>query len=86
MGEERGLRPVPEVPSPAVAAFYLPEGVAYGAVKEAFARRGAVIAGGQGPLKGRAFRLSLMGAYDRYEALGVAALFREALSDILPAS
>jgi len=74
------------VRSPAVAAFYLPEGVAYGAVKEAFARRKAVIAGGQGPLKGRIFRLSLMGHYDRYEALGVAALFREAFSDILPAS
>jgi aspartate aminotransferase-like enzyme len=86
VGEALGLRPVPEVRSPAVAAFYLPEGVAYGAVKEAFARRKAVIAGGQGPLKGRIFRLSLMGHYDRYEALGVAALFREAFSDILPAS
>ncbi|GAA6749066.1 pyridoxal-phosphate-dependent aminotransferase family protein [Thermus brockianus] len=86
VGEALGLRPVPEVKSPAVAAFYLPEGVSYGAVKEAFARRNAVIAGGQGPLKGRIFRLSLMGAYDRYEALGVAALFREALADILPPS
>ncbi len=84
VGEELGLRPVPVVPSPAVAAFYLPEGVAYGQVKEAFARRGAVIAGGQGPLRGRIFRLSLMGAYDRYEALGVAALFKEAFRDILP--
>ncbi|GAA6755149.1 aminotransferase class V-fold PLP-dependent enzyme [Thermus thalpophilus] len=86
VGAELGLRPVPKVPSPAVAAFYLPQGVPYRAVKEAFARRQAVIAGGQGPLKGKIFRLSLMGAYDRYEALGVAALFREALNDILPAS
>ncbi|WP_018461989.1 pyridoxal-phosphate-dependent aminotransferase family protein [Thermus oshimai] len=86
VGEELGLRAVPEVRSPAVAAFYLPEGVPYGRVKEAFARRGAVIAGGQGPLKGRIFRLSLMGHYTRYEALGVAALFREALADILPPS
>ncbi|GAA5334706.1 MULTISPECIES: pyridoxal-phosphate-dependent aminotransferase family protein [Thermus] len=86
VGEALGLRPVPEVRSPAVAAFYLPEGVPYRAVKEAFARRKAVIAGGQGPLKGKIFRLSLMGAYDRYEALGVAALFREAFADILPPS
>ncbi|GGM92133.1 aspartate aminotransferase [Thermus composti] len=86
VGEGFGLRPVPEVRSPAVAAFYLPEGIAYARVKEAFAQRGAVIAGGQGPLKGKIFRLSLMGAYDRYEALGVAALFREVLSEILPAS
>lgn len=86
VGAELGLSPVPEVPSPAVAAFYLPEGVSYQKVKEAFARRQAVIAGGQGPLKGRVFRLSLMGYYNRYEALGVAALFREAFADILPAS
>lgn len=86
VGEEKGLKGVPEVRSPAVAAFYLPKGAAYGAVKEAFARRGAVIAGGQGPLKGRIFRLSLMGAYDRYEALGAAALFREVLDEILPVS
>ena len=86
VGEEGGLRPVPKRFSPAVAAFYLPEGVPYARVKEAFARRGAVIAGGQGPLKGKVFRLSLMGAYDRYEALGVAAMFREVLEEILPAS
>ncbi|MFN3369697.1 MAG: aminotransferase class V-fold PLP-dependent enzyme, partial [Thermus sp.] len=86
VGAELWLGPVPKVPSPAVAAFYLPEGVSYRAVKEAFARRQAVIAGGQGPLKGKVFRLSLMGYYDRYEALGVAALFREAFADILPAS
>ena len=86
VGEEGGLRPVPKRFSPAVAAFYLPEGVPYARVKEAFAQRGAVIAGGQGPLKGKVFRLSLMGAYDRYEALGVAAMFREVLEEILPAS
>lgn len=86
VGAELGLSPVPEARSPAVAAFHLPEGVPYGAVKEAFAKRGAVIAGGQGPLKGRIFRLSLMGHYSRYDTFGVAALFREAFADILPAS
>ncbi|WP_298629522.1 aminotransferase class V-fold PLP-dependent enzyme [uncultured Thermus sp.] len=86
VGEELGLRPVPKVASPAVAAFYLPEGIPYRAVKEAFAQRGAVIAGGQGPLKGKIFRLSLMGHYQRYEAFGVAALFKEAFADILPTS
>ncbi|MDM7324379.1 MAG: aminotransferase class V-fold PLP-dependent enzyme [Thermus sp.] len=86
VGEELGLRRLPKVPSPAVAAFHLPDGVPYRAVKEAFAQRQAVIAGGQGPLKGKIFRLSLMGHYDRYEALGVAALFKEALGDILPPS
>lgn len=49
VGEEGGLRPVPKRFSPAVAAFYLPEGVPYARVKEAFAQRGAVIAGGRGP-------------------------------------
>ena len=82
VGEELGLRGVPEEKSPATAAFYLPEGVSYARVREAFARRGAVIAGGQGLLKGRIFRLSLMGYFDRYDALGVAELFREAWLEV----
>ena len=82
VGEELGLRPVPEEKSPATSAFYLPEGVPYAKVKGAFARRNAVIAGGQGPLKGRIFRLSLMGHFDRYDALGVAMLFKEAWDEV----
>ncbi len=78
-GQELGLKPVPEVKSPATTCFYLPEGVSYAQIKEAFAARGATIIGGQGQLKGRAFRLSLMGYSDLYDAYAVAQMMREAL-------
>lgn len=78
-GQELGLKPVPEVKSPATTCFYLPEGVSYAQVKEAFAARGATIIGGQGQLKGRVFRLSLMGYSDLYDAYAVAQMMREAL-------
>ncbi|GEM87342.1 pyridoxal-phosphate-dependent aminotransferase family protein [Meiothermus granaticius] len=78
-GQGLGLKPVPEVQSPATTCFYLPEGTAYPQVKEAFARRGATIIGGQGQLKGKVFRVSLMGYSDLYDAYAVAELMREAL-------
>jgi len=67
LGEALGLRPVPEgreVQSPATAAFYLPEGLGYAELSAAFAGRGWRIAGGQGPLKGRIFRVSAMGHFE----------------------
>ncbi|MGQ9735553.1 MAG: pyridoxal-phosphate-dependent aminotransferase family protein [Thermaceae bacterium] len=83
VGEGLGLRPVPREKSPATTAFYLPEGVSYAQVREAFAQRGGIIAGGQGSLRGRIFRVSLMGYFDRYDALGIAELFREALEEVM---
>ncbi|WP_457634502.1 pyridoxal-phosphate-dependent aminotransferase family protein [Oceanithermus desulfurans] len=69
-GAELGLRPVPareEARSPATAAFYLPEGWTAGDLAAAFAERGWRVAGGQGPLKGRIFRVSAMGYFTRAE-------------------
>ncbi|WP_456444890.1 pyridoxal-phosphate-dependent aminotransferase family protein [Oceanithermus sp.] len=65
-GAELGLRPVPsreEARSPATAAFYLPPGWTSEALSAAFAERGWRVAGGQGPLKGRIFRVSAMGYF-----------------------
>jgi aspartate aminotransferase-like enzyme len=81
-GEAVGLKPVPEVRSPATAAFYLPEGVTYARVKEAFALRGATIIGGQGALRGKIFRVSLMGYSDIYDAYAVAELIREVAASL----
>jgi aspartate aminotransferase-like enzyme len=81
-GEAAGLKPVPEVRSPATTAFYLPEGVGYARVKEAFALRGATIIGGQGALKGRIFRVSLMGYSDIYDAYAVAEMIREVVASL----
>ncbi len=78
-GQALGLQPVPEVPSPATTCFYLPPGVSYPQLKEAFAARGATIIGGQGQLKGRVFRLSLMGYSDLYDAYAVAQMMRDVL-------
>ena len=72
IGERYGLRPVPAKgggPAPeayrslATAAFYLPEGVSYKELAAAFLRRGYRVAGGQGPLRGRIFRVSFMGYF-----------------------
>ncbi|MER3481814.1 MAG: alanine--glyoxylate aminotransferase family protein [Meiothermus sp.] len=78
-GDEIGLKAVPEVRSAATTCFWLPEGVKYAQVKEAFAVRGATIIGGQGMLKGKIFRLSLMGYSDLYDAHAVAQMMREVL-------
>jgi len=78
-GEDIGLKVVPEVKSPATTCFYLPEGIKYAQVKEAFGMRGAIIIGGQGQLKGKIFRVSLMGYSDIYDAYAVARMVKDAL-------
>ena len=81
-GEAQGLKPVPDRRSPACAAFWLPEGVEYGQIKAAFAKRGALIAGGQGQFSGKIFRISLMGYYDRFDAQAVAEILQEVATEI----
>ncbi len=92
IGEGAGLRPVParegvpapmELRTPATAAFHLPEGLPFEAVRDAFLARGAWIAGGQGALKGRSFRISLMGHYPGPEADWAFGVFREVLAELL---
>ncbi len=82
LGERYGLRPVPAkggepapeaYRSPATAAFYLPPGVSYKELAGAFLNRGYRIAGGQGPLRGRIFRVSLMGYFSEEDARRVLA-------------
>ncbi len=67
LGKTAGLTPVPAPGaerSPATAAFYLPRGMPYAEVSQAFAARGWRVAGGQGPLKGRILRVSAMGYFE----------------------
>lgn len=82
-GDQLGLKTVPEFKSNATTCFYLPEGIRYAQVKDAFAARGATIIGGQGQLKGQIFRLSLMGYSDLYDAYAVAQMMREALRGLI---
>ena len=92
LGERYGLRPVPAqggspappaFRSPATAAFYLPEGVAYRDLAGAFLRRGYRIAGGQGPLKGRIFRISFMGYFSPEEVERALSAFAAVLDELL---
>lgn len=81
-GQRVGLRPVPAVPGPATTCFWLPDGLSYAQVKDGFARRGATIMGGQGHLKGRTFRLSLMGYSDLYDAYAVAQMIEDVFTEL----
>lgn len=81
-GESLGLKAVPAVRSTATTCFWLPEGVKYGQLKEAFLAKNAVIIGGQGQLKGKIFRLSLMGYSDLYDAYAVAQMMREVFGEL----
>ena len=66
-----GLRPVAKRPAEGVSAVYLPEeidGKAFLARLEE--RFGIKLAGGQGPLKGKIFRIAQMGQIDEIDILG----------------
>ncbi len=76
-GEALGLKVVPAVRSASTTCFYLPEGVTYAMIKKEFGIRGATIIGGQGILKGKIFRISLLGYSDMYDAYAVAAMLKD---------
>jgi len=83
IGQRVGLEPVPQeegARSPATAAFYLPPGAKAAAVSEPMLERGWRIAGGQGPLKGRIFRISAMGYLEEAELERAYADFAEVMS------
>ncbi len=91
IGERLGLAPVPAKQgtpapeayrSPATAAFYLPEGVSHKALAGAFLSRGYRIAGGQGPLKGRIFRVSLMGHFTEADVRRILADVEAVLGEV----
>lgn len=80
--EAMGLRPVADAPcaSSAVTAVWLPEGVSARAlVDEMYARHRIVLAGGQGKLSGRIFRIGHLGHVQPQDILRCL----EALEDVL---
>ncbi len=83
IGLRAGLEPVPQeedTRSPATATFYLPAEAPADAVSKPMLERGWRIAGGQGPLKGRIFRISAMGYLAEEELERAYADFAEVLS------
>ena len=71
-----GLELFAERPSPAVTAVKVPEGVDGGAIVRVLRdKHGISIAGGQGSMKGKIFRIATLGYADAYDVLtGIAAL------------
>lgn len=77
-----GCQPFAARPSPAVAALVPPEGVNGKQVANALSSLGARAAAGQAPMADDIFRVSLMGYFDRYDALAAAGLLEDALSGL----
>lgn len=77
-----GLELLAEIPANAVTAVKAPAGRAaeiIGAMEE---RYGVKVAGGQGKLKGRIFRLGHLGFYDRADVCTLVSALEAALSDL----
>lgn len=81
-GVAAGLTPLAERPSPALAALLTPEGVAAPAVVSALREAGLYIAGGEGDLKPRLLRPSLLGWADRHDLMILSAALEAALRDV----
>jgi len=85
IGVAAGLQTVPQAgaqKSPATAAFYLPKGATAGSLVAAMSSRGWRVAGGQGPLKGRIFRISAMGYLEDTEMERAFTDFESALKEL----
>jgi len=82
---ELRLLAAPHAVSPTVTAVYFPESLQGDASKAVFAtwreRYGLVVAGGQGPLSGRIFRLGHMGAVYPEDVLATAEALQHGLAD-----
>ncbi|MEE9522475.1 MAG: alanine--glyoxylate aminotransferase family protein [candidate division NC10 bacterium] len=78
-----GLELFAERPSPAVTAVKVPQGVDGGAiVKTLRAKHGVTIAGGQGSMKGKIFRLATMGYADSSDVVVALSALELTLSEL----
>lgn len=80
-GRALGCRAYAERPTPACAALVPPEPATGRDLVKALLARGARAQGGQDAIRDLICRVSLMGHYDRYDALAVAGVVEESLAD-----
>lgn len=81
--EALGMRLVAERPTDALTAAYLPEGVDGKAfLSRLESRFGVKLAGGQGPLKGKIFRLAHMGLIDELDVISALAAIELVLAEM----
>lgn len=81
-GAAVGLRPFAGRPSPAVAALASPEGVDASRIVEALRDDGIYVGGGQGDLKARILRPSLLGHTDVHDLMTLAAALEAAVRSV----
>ena len=77
-----GLTVFPDRPGCACTAVKAPPGIDGGAIVKGFRQRGITIAGGQGTMKGKIFRISHMGYVDGFDVLTALAALDLVLSDL----
>lgn len=78
-----GLEIFPQVPSNALTAVKVPNGINGKAFTELLrSKYGITVAGGQGQLKGKIFRVTHMGDYDHLDMIGLMAAIEMALAEL----
>lgn len=77
-----GLTLFAEHPSPACTAVKAPAGIEGGAIVKGFRQRGITIAGGQGSMRGKIFRVAHMGHVDAFDVLTALGALELTLADL----
>jgi aspartate aminotransferase-like enzyme len=77
-----GLELFAEYPGCACTAVKAPAGIDGGAIVKGFRKRGITIAGGQGSMKGKIFRIAHMGYVDSFDVLTALAALEFVLADL----
>src|SRR5262249_6112512 len=81
--EALGLKLFASRSAAALTAIQSPEGVDSGAIVKEFRERfGAVVANGQGEMKGKLFRIAHLGYYDYLDTIGVLAALEHVLAKV----
>ncbi len=76
------ILPSEECASPTVSAVRIPEKMSFSQIKEGLARRGVIIAGGQGRLKGKIFRVAHMGYVGKNELVAFLHALKEVVESV----
>jgi aspartate aminotransferase-like enzyme len=82
-----GLKLFAAVPAAALTAISSPEGMDSGVMVKAFRERfEAVVANGQGEMKGKMIRIAHLGFYDYLDTIGIIAALEQVMSVLRPGS
>src|SRR5581483_7376203 len=72
-------------PAAALTAIQTPAGVDSGAIVKSFREKfGAVVANGQGEMKGKIFRIAHLGYYDYLDTIGIIAALEQVMASLEP--